>query len=359
MSHTNQFLKSIRMKTKLLFVIALFFALSEVKAQVSLPYYDGLNYTTGETLITPGTNAGFGAWEIPSFQSAGSSSDPFVISSPTWTLPSGLPAATGEAIEFVGGGDDPLIAIPDQGDTGVIYSSFVFRVTEQTAVSVNNPGYFYSFAKTASNGTSLNYTSCVYLRKIDENTFNVGVSENNNTTNAVWSPTAFSLNQDIFVVIYYDIDNAISKMWLNPVVNGSEPSTTLETDETATSTRTNLDKVRINLDSNARTATIQLDEVRIGNTWLEVTTSPTAGISDNNLSSKVKVYPNPANDFLNIETIGISISSVEMYNLLGKNVLTQNNSINNKIDISHLSSGIYLLKVNAEGRTFTTKIIKD
>lgn len=347
------------MKTKLLFFTASLFALCELNAQVSLPFYDGLDYTIDEKLITAGTNAGFGDWNIPSFQSAGSSADPFIVASPVWVLPSGLPLATGNAMEFVGGGDDPVISIPDQGVTGSIYSSFVFKVSDQAGVSINSPEYLYSFAKTASDDKSLNYTSCVYFRKVDDNTFNLGISENNNTTNAVWASNAFAVNQDLFVVIYYDIDGAVSKMWINPVVDGSEPATTYITDETTTSTRNNINRIRINLGSNSKTPGIILDEIRIGNSWLAVTTNPTAGVSDNAFSSGVKIYPNPAKNFLKIETNNVTVSSISLYNILGKNVYSQNGLLNNELDISALSSGVYLMQINSDEDFITKKIIKE
>lgn len=347
------------MKTKLLLLFVSFFAFANLKAQVTLPFYDNFDYLVGERLITEGTNEGFGAWTIPAFQSAGGSADPFVVVSPSWSLPSGLPAQSGNAIEFIGGGDDPVIVIPDQGDTGVIYSSFVFRNVDQSDVSINSPEYFYSFGKVASNGTSLNYTSCVYLRKVDENTYNIGISENNNTKKAVWSDTSFAVGQDVFVVINYDIENAVSKLWINPVVTGSEPATTFITDDEDTSPRNNLSMVRLNLGSNAKTPGIILDEVRIGNSWLSVTTNPTAGVSDKEMNANIKMYPNPAHNFVQIDANNMEVFSVELFNIIGGKVSTSFDSANNKVDISQIAQGVYFLKINSGERSITRKIIKE
>ena len=344
------------MKTKLLFLSVLFFTFCGSFAQVTLPFYDGLNYTVGTTLINSGTNTGFGSWVIPSFQSAGSTSDPLLVTSPTWTLPANLPASTGNAIEFVGGGDDPVITIPNQGSTGIIYSSFMLKITDQTATSTTSPGYIYSFAKVSSSGTSLNYTSCVYVSKLSDTTFNLGISENNNTTNAVWDTATFTTNTDIFVVIAYDVDNAVSTMWLNPVVNGTQPSTTLITNETATSTRTDLTMVRLSLESNSKTPTVQLDEVRIGNTWNDVAPSSTAGIATNELNNIV-LYPNPVNNSLFFDANDLTIDSVSIYSVEGKVILQQDKLNNNSIDVSSLSSGIYVVKFKSDDSTLTKKIV--
>ncbi|MGC4129353.1 MAG: T9SS type A sorting domain-containing protein [Bergeyella sp.] len=347
------------MKSKSILAAALLFTICEMNAQVSLPSYEGFDYTTGSKVITTGSSSGLGSWMLP-FSTTGSSADPYVIASPSWSLPANLPAATGNAIEFVGGGDDPLIPIPDQGTTGTLYSSFVFRITEQSAVTLNNTGYFYSFAKTASSGTSLNYTSCVYYKKISDTTFNLGISENNNTTNAVWATDTFTTGQDIFVVIAYDIDNAVSKMWINPVINGTEPTAPYATDETTTSTRNNLDKVRLSLEANAQTPTINLDEIRIGNTWASVTTGyGSLGVLQSNFSDDISISPNPAKDFISVNSGNLKISSVQIFTTSGEIVTSRNGLSGGKIDVSALPKGVYIMKINADGKSVSKKFIKD
>lgn len=347
------------MKTKLLFLGTLFLAFCNTQAQVTLPFYEGFNYTTGDLLITAGARTGLGSWTIPSFQSVGSSTDPDILASPTWTLPTNLPAQTGNALEFVGGGDDPVLMIPNQGSTGKIYSSFMMRITDQTGVTTNNPGYFYSFAKVASNGTSLNYTSCVYATKVTEGTFNLGISENNNTTNAVFTTTPLTTNTDYFVVITYDIDNSVSSMWINPVVNGTEPTAPYITNETATSQRTDLTMVRLNLDSNAKTGSFIMDEIRIGNTWISVAPSTTLAVSETKKSS-LAIYPNPAKNYFVVENKNNSpIKSVTIYSAEGRLVKQIANPRSKQIDISTFSKGVYFVKIVDEKNEVSQKLIVD
>jgi len=72
---------------------------------------------------------------------------------------------------------------------------------------------------------------------------------------------------------------------------------------------------------------------------------PTSSLVEN--SMKVNIMPNPANDFIYIEST-MSISSIEVYNLAGSKVKTFNpNGFNSKINVSELASGSYLLKVNS------------
>ncbi|MBR4215488.1 MAG: T9SS type A sorting domain-containing protein [Bacteroidales bacterium] len=70
----------------------------------------------------------------------------------------------------------------------------------------------------------------------------------------------------------------------------------------------------------------------------------------------VKIYPNPVQDFLQIELYKQDVHKAVIVDLFGRIVLILNNlSESNNIDLSHLSSGIYLLKISDK----TYKILKE
>jgi hypothetical protein len=81
----------------------------------------------------------------------------------------------------------------------------------------------------------------------------------------------------------------------------------------------------------------------------------TASINDV-FSSKISIYPNPANDFLQVSSEE-TITGIEVYNLIGKKVISKSKLINNKIDVSHLSKGVYVLKVLSNDIVGSRKII--
>jgi hypothetical protein len=71
-----------------------------------------------------------------------------------------------------------------------------------------------------------------------------------------------------------------------------------------------------------------------------------------------RVYPNPVQDRLNIESASV-VSEITVYNVLGKEVLHSSpNEISPSIDMSSLSSGAYLVKVSINGASNTIKILK-
>ena len=70
-----------------------------------------------------------------------------------------------------------------------------------------------------------------------------------------------------------------------------------------------------------------------------------------------KVYPNPAKNSFSIETSFNGEKSVQIFDILGKNVFSKFVSGNKKIEQLNLKSGIYLLKVSENGKSTSSKLI--
>jgi hypothetical protein len=80
-------------------------------------------------------------------------------------------------------------------------------------------------------------------------------------------------------------------------------------------------------------------------------------VINNNIKSNIKIYPNPASSFINIE--GQNLKSVTIVDILGKTLFKQILKENdNKIDITHFSKGNYIIIViDNEQKIYTNKII--
>lgn len=79
---------------------------------------------------------------------------------------------------------------------------------------------------------------------------------------------------------------------------------------------------------------------------------------DSNQISKLKVYPNPAFNSLNILGIIKENSDVKINNLQGQTVYSTKNLKNSSIDISQLASGIYLLSIKESNKNRYIKFVK-
>ncbi|MBT0606955.1 choice-of-anchor B family protein [Aequorivita echinoideorum] len=70
--------------------------------------------------------------------------------------------------------------------------------------------------------------------------------------------------------------------------------------------------------------------------------------TEDNAIAEFSIYPNPANHTVNIASKNTPVTQVELFNLLGQRIFSQNFSENliEKIDVSAFSSGMYVMKIN-------------
>jgi hypothetical protein len=74
--------------------------------------------------------------------------------------------------------------------------------------------------------------------------------------------------------------------------------------------------------------------------------------------NKLTYYPNPVTDFLNL-SYDQDITDVTVTNMLGQQVLTKSiNDTNTQLDLSGLSQGTYLVRVNTTDATKIVKVVK-
>lgn len=82
------------------------------------------------------------------------------------------------------------------------------------------------------------------------------------------------------------------------------------------------------------------------------------GVEENRLNKKIKLYPNPTNNFLNIESTQ-KLDSYEIYSLLGKQIQS-GKLINQEINVSELNVGMYLIKITtSEGLLVQECFVKE
>ena len=76
---------------------------------------------------------------------------------------------------------------------------------------------------------------------------------------------------------------------------------------------------------------------------------------DENEMEKISVYPNPAHDFIRVETQLIaSVQRVEIYNVTGQMMLSTTDT---EINVSTLPEGVYFIAVIAENQKFVERIV--
>lgn len=83
--------------------------------------------------------------------------------------------------------------------------------------------------------------------------------------------------------------------------------------------------------------------------------SVTPGVGINEVEDNISIYPNPANNVLNVNASS-NINKVEVYNMLGQNVMTVSvNDTNASINTSNLTQGMYMLKLHTDNGVVNQK----
>jgi hypothetical protein len=80
---------------------------------------------------------------------------------------------------------------------------------------------------------------------------------------------------------------------------------------------------------------------------------------DENILSKIVIFPNPTTGHLRIESKELEIKNVEIFDIYGRKVQMSFLSPENGIDISHLTAGIYFLKVSTEVGQVIRKVLRE
>lgn len=83
---------------------------------------------------------------------------------------------------------------------------------------------------------------------------------------------------------------------------------------------------------------------------------PTASVTENNLQ-KIKIYPYPAKDYINIIYPGsIDVKQISLIDVSGKVVMKQQDNFH-QVPVSNLSSGLYLITIESEQGVYKNKVI--
>ncbi len=347
----------------------------------TLPFHENFNnYTIGDKLLLINNNGlsgtGLGFWSVSdqttTFTAA--SDDALIAAQPTTWTSSVLPTPGGNALTFDKSGIDPQILF-NAPTTGSVYASCLFMVTNLNAITnlsasvplgtnpetYLGPGHFFSLANYLGALQTNAYTAAVYLKtsSTDATKFNIGINASPAdvivANDIIWDSTDYTVNTPITIVTNYSYDNLISKLWINPTSNSTEP-----TPNAVTLPRTvalAVDRVRLTQQSSATTPFITLDEIRVANNWGQALGgAATLGIV-NNSASNLSIYPNPiSNGKLFISSSSNLEKDVVIYTTLGQQVL-QDKTVSEAINVSTLSQGTYFVKITEAGLTTTKKLI--
>lgn len=88
---------------------------------------------------------------------------------------------------------------------------------------------------------------------------------------------------------------------------------------------------------------------------------PNLGVADANISKNITLYPNPANNQLNVQIGNFTNTvSLHVFDVMGKVVLTQNlTQKESQVSLNSLNPGLYFASVRGEGVNQTKSFVKE
>ncbi|OBX23117.1 T9SS type A sorting domain-containing protein [Bizionia sp. APA-3] len=302
----------------------------------TLPLYEGFDYAVGADLGNQ-----------PNWENFSGSDNPIDVVAGSLSYPN-LAGSTGNAIHLEGGFiDSKLVFSPV--NTGDVFTSFIINVRDLSNITdLTDGGYVVVLG---------DFDVRLWVHPATDpvgTTYDIAMT--NSSTGSNFTTTKYNVNEDVFIVMSYNIETGAINGWVNPLdtdLGGSAP-TALITD-TDSSPSASIFEFILRQDSTGETPSMDFDELRIGTSWADVT--PNTLSTDSFTSTTFNVYPNPStNGFVNISSPSAEAISVNVYDVLGKNVL--NNTIsNNSLNVSSLNSGLYILRITQNGNSVTKKLV--
>ncbi len=252
---------------KLYFIITLLaFSLSGWSQLLTEPF----NYTPHATSgLSAQSQAGSNPWAIIN------TGDSILVDATSLTYP-GLAASTGNKVKYDGSGTDYYTNFTSQ-TSGSVYYSFILNVSSLGTLNTTG-GYFTGLIQSGS--TTL-FGAAVWTRlSTTAGKYNVGVSTRSAAASTIsWLPADLTPGTPVFIVAAYDMvagtGNDVARIWLNTAaIGGAEPAA----DATAVPNTdlSSVARVFLRQDNANATPFIELDELRVGVTWADVTPSGAA-----------------------------------------------------------------------------------
>ena len=96
--------------------------------------------------------------------------------------------------------------------------------------------------------------------------------------------------------------------------------------------------------------------------YFEVLSS--VGLNSLDQTNLIKLFPNPASNYLNLQLRQLAANAeikVSLYNVLGQEIKHEQVKYNGQgfgLNLTDLTAGVYVIKVEAQGKVFTRNFVK-
>ncbi|MBF00159.1 T9SS type A sorting domain-containing protein [Flavobacterium coralii] len=275
----------------------------------------------------------------------------------------GFPASSGNRIAIASGQNEDVNKPLAEAATSVVYYSALVKVQNTEGLHDNaavSGDYFLSVTETVGSSGVSGLYGRVYIKKgAGDNTVNFGIlNSGGGSATPTYINVEYLVNITYLIVVKHTLENNTASMWVNPVLGQAEFAADVTNNTGTQSAAETIMGLAIRQGGTTTTGTgnIEIDEIRVSTAWEDVTPAATNSLNQNNIAG-LKVYPNPlTGNVLNITSDNNADKTVAVYDVLGKQVLTAQ-VMNGTVNVSALTSGVYIVKVTEEGKTATKKLV--
>ncbi len=237
------------------------------------------------------------------------------------------------------------VALPFTAVTGDLFYSFDMSIADLGSPYSGTDNEYFAHFRGVDN---------TFLARLDvvppsgAGDFSLGIATNASTAEATWA-TDLLYGTVYRVTVRYDQDTNIAQLWVDAAsetdtsilgLDGTDPGEVIAS-------------FAFRQSDSSLNEGIVVDNLIISETFAQTLSNTEFNTPITNFS----VYPNPTNTgYVNITTPSNTAVKVTVYDVLGKQVLTKTLN-NNRLNVSSLKSGIYILHLNQNGTSTTKKLV--
>ena len=235
--------------------------------------------------------------------------------------------------------EDIEVAFSTPNITGDIYASFDFSVADPPSYTGTTFSYFFLFKPLSSN----NFRARVYIAAFSASGFKPGISSGSSTAEILWAQD-LSYATTYRMTVKYNTTTGLSQMWIDAVL---ETDTSIST--TTASTVTDIDAVAFRQSGASPDQSITIDNLKVATSFANTLSTD---VSD---EATFSIYPNPTSTDIVIITGMEGSKKAVLHDLMGRVVLKT--TVNNRLNIAGIKTGVYLLEVTSGDKKATKKLI--
>jgi len=236
--------------------------------------------------------------------------------------------------------EDIEVAFSTPNITEDIYASFDFSVADPSSYTGTDFEYFFMFKPIPS--TSI-FKARVDIAAFSASGYKPGISSGSSTAEILWAQD-LSYATTYRMTVKYNTTTGLSQMWIDAVL---ENDTSIST--TTPSTVTDIDAVAFRQSSASPDQSITIDNLKVATSFANTLST------DVSVEATFSIYPNPTSTDIVIITGMEGSKKAVLHDLMGRVVLKT--TVNNRLNIAGIKTGVYLLEVTSGDKKATKKLI--